>query len=510
MTWHVTMMLVTKKGVCPTVFCGEKQLEERLLSTVRKRHFFLYDLSARKESEESAVTYRVNDKAYTFFIPGAQQPARWAFFSCNGYHSPEKRESIGGIQPMWRHLLSERPHLLFPGGDQLYSEEDNGDPIHSNAPQYSRYGIFAVPLVQAWLQLETQEAQQTAPFTEEMRSQVRSFYMRHYLRQMTRPVYSDALASIPGAPMWDDHEIFDGFGSHPDYMQTSPVFQGIFQCALEMFLLFQLMTTRQYAKEDGFIGKEGFSYMRHFDQGRMAMLILDARSERSSTQILSQESWDAIFQKLETLPEGCRHLVVIAGVPVVFPDATKVNTLIENAQELPGLKQMLSLFPLFKSQFGRWPLSDDGLDQWGHPNHVDERNQLIEHLQALAESKKVRISFFGGDVHMCGAGKLEGATKQQHIWQVISSPIGNVPAPHVIAEFLQKVNIVQHGTHGLRTQLIPLKKKWLRAGETLIAKRNFVTVQREGEDLAVTYHVEQQAGSEEAPKRYRLKIPYVV
>jgi hypothetical protein len=38
---------------------------------------------------------------------------------------------------------------------------------------------------------------------------------------------------------WDDHDIFDGWGSYPAYLQHSVVFQGIFQLAMRWYCVFQ-------------------------------------------------------------------------------------------------------------------------------------------------------------------------------------------------------------------------------------------------------------------------------
>lgn len=42
---------------------------------------------------------------------------------------------------------------------------------------------------------------------------------------------------------WDDHDIFDGWGSYPDGLQNCPVFQGCYQAAKRFYLLFQQHTT---------------------------------------------------------------------------------------------------------------------------------------------------------------------------------------------------------------------------------------------------------------------------
>lgn len=39
--------------------------------------------------------------------------------------------------------------------------------------------------------------------------------------------------------MWDDHDIFDGWGSYPPELQNCPVFSGIFFVARKFYLLFQ-------------------------------------------------------------------------------------------------------------------------------------------------------------------------------------------------------------------------------------------------------------------------------
>ena len=53
---------------------------------------------------------------------------------------------------------------------------------------------------------------------------------------------------------WDDHDIFDGWGSYPDTIQNCPVFQGCFQAAKRFYLLFQQHTTaeRAYRETDLF------------------------------------------------------------------------------------------------------------------------------------------------------------------------------------------------------------------------------------------------------------------
>ena len=48
------------------------------------------------------------------------------------------------------------------------------------------------------------------------------------------------LERVPGLFTWDDHDIFDGWGSWPEDRQDCPVFRGLIEVAREHFALFQL------------------------------------------------------------------------------------------------------------------------------------------------------------------------------------------------------------------------------------------------------------------------------
>ncbi len=52
------------------------------------------------------------------------------------------------------------------------------------------------------------------------------FYFTHYRQHWCSRHLADALACIPQVMMWDDHDIFDGWGSYPHALLTCSVFQG--------------------------------------------------------------------------------------------------------------------------------------------------------------------------------------------------------------------------------------------------------------------------------------------
>ena len=96
---------------------------------------------------------------------------------------------------------------------------------------------------------------------------------------------------------------------------------------------------------------------------------------------------------------------------------------------------MFHLSEQTNSIFGLPELYDDLLDEWTHRSHIEERNRVLLRFQQIAEQKKVRISYFSGDVHCCGISRFQ--TKGSHrplpindaklMYQIISSAIVNMP-----------------------------------------------------------------------------------
>ena len=58
-----------------------------------------------------------------------------------------------------------------------------------------------------------------------MQAEAEEFYFCHYCKHFGRDCYRDALAIIPSLMIWDDHDIFDGWGSYPTKMLNCDVMQ---------------------------------------------------------------------------------------------------------------------------------------------------------------------------------------------------------------------------------------------------------------------------------------------
>ena len=51
------------------------------------------------------------------------------------------------------------------------------------------------------------------------------YYFHHYAVHWGYAAIGEGMRSIPSVMSWDDHDIFDGWGSYPEELQNSTVFQ---------------------------------------------------------------------------------------------------------------------------------------------------------------------------------------------------------------------------------------------------------------------------------------------
>ncbi|MDX1656876.1 MAG: alkaline phosphatase family protein, partial [Candidatus Competibacteraceae bacterium] len=142
--------------------------------------------------------YTIGARSWSVHPPGGG-PLRIAYTACNG----SERDRPGPVAPerneRWRHLARQHEHtpyqLLIQGGDQVYA-----DALWKEVSQLHR-----------WCRLSWRRQLQ-ADFTPAMAREVGDFYFRHYCWLWSQPDLAPLLASIPSLMMWDDHDIFDGWG----------------------------------------------------------------------------------------------------------------------------------------------------------------------------------------------------------------------------------------------------------------------------------------------------------
>ncbi len=455
--WRVTALVGIPEGnpVPDLVVEGRPCPAPTHLMTHQKQTFLRYDLTCGASPQERRVSYGLADGGlqWSFTVPGKDYSPRIAYVSCNGFSDPTGiRKLVRPADAVWEDLLAnhdrnlrrkdylldkeqlwhesrvhdkdlQRFHLLVMGGDQLYF-----DSIWEE-----------LPALRTWVSFSRKE-QLAFKVSPRLAKQIESYYLGLYsarwLPKTRKPWGSkdfngdaaDAMASMPTVMMWDDHDIFDGWGSYSCEMQQSELFQTIFKCARKAFWVFQLqlqpealpaleITDRknislkdpQYQSIDWktslvadplaipFLeGQPGFTFGFHI--GPVSILAADLRSERSRTQILGPLSWGAIKSWLGKLPEGetsnpgtkCQHLLLLSSVPVAHPKLTLAEGLLDT----------------FGHDHVTDSNADDIRDHWAHDDHEGERTRLIETLMNAAETQKVRVSILSGDVHVAAWGTV--------------------------------------------------------------------------------------------------------
>lgn len=115
----------------------------------------------------------------------------------------------------------------------------------------------------------------------------------------------------------------DGWGSYPDELQNCPVFQHAFQVGRRFYLAFQQHTSLQHAHQQAnlFGAGQSFSLIRQLGHN-VALVAPDVRAERTRKQVVSPESWQMVFSRMEALPSTVRHIVLLTTIPVVYPKAS--------------------------------------------------------------------------------------------------------------------------------------------------------------------------------------------
>ncbi|KAJ3124072.1 hypothetical protein HK098_001397 [Nowakowskiella sp. JEL0407] len=489
-TWCGTILLVVSGPTPPSIRVQSSSPETQFnqvfpaiyLDNYGGFSFYRFDVvvPAKDGSGSIKYVYEVNLETtnagnFDFHVAGSKDIWRWSFWSCNGFSKETEETKKLDFAAMWVDMMKcheQSPIFLqVGGGDQVYA-----DPI------------FEEPCLKEWLAISGKQQRKLAPWTPAMEENCSRFYFELYIRHFLSATMKDALAKIPYVFQPDDHDYFDGWGSYPEYLQNSNVFQNLYRIATRFVLLFQHHSTDQRAPHEGLFGKDGkaYNFLKQMGPG-MAILGVDTRSERGLSRVVSPESTDMIFSQLQQLPPSTKHLIVLTGVPIAYPelDSTE-NTLgvigsikesangalnsvtagIANAggavfgkgfktgveNVALGIKKSLGKEGLMKkliNRFGEIELNDDLSDHWTNKIHRLERQAFVQKLQQFAKSRKCRVTLIAGDVHVCGCAYFETASTaaassttppvqsipsnrvadHRYMVQIISSAIVNVPPP---------------------------------------------------------------------------------
>ncbi|KAG2178185.1 hypothetical protein INT43_003438 [Umbelopsis isabellina] len=466
--WHGSCLIVSNDTQAPTLRVVISDEKETVPSTVfdfrgtcidsfrNQYQFWRFQLDIPLKEYPQVVTYTASclDKldVYSFHLAAIQESMRFVFHSCNGFSDipQELKDKFGEKSaPLWQDVLERHEtmplHILVGGGDQLYQDRMLKEE-------------FMIP----WLEELDPKKRMAMRCQPPMRDGLEQFFFDNYVRCFGKesPVVARAFASIPSVNMWDDHDIIDGYGSYPHEMQHAEVFRGklisnvLFANASRFYYLFQQHMTAEMAPQLGLIpgSKPACNSIVTTLGPDIALLALDCRGERTKYDICNPITYERVFNALYQLPYTVKHLVLVTGVPLIYPRLTLFEKAMEgaagfNMATLVGKTGALG--DLISGQLNKWngdpELLDDMNDHWTAGCHEVERRKLILRLQRFARDRSIRVSFIAGDVHCCAAGKLYSKDMRQKeegdphlMFQIVSSAIVNVPPPQALLAILNQ------------------------------------------------------------------------
>ncbi|WP_137940086.1 alkaline phosphatase D family protein [Chitinivorax sp. B] len=476
--WAVSALVVVKSGeaVPPIAIHGHAQLlgKARIACVpFRNPTSDVYRIDLRAPLGGGQVRLNVGEASASFHVPVEGASPRCAFTSCNGFSDPKLMKQVANKHERWQHLQgrhhAEPYHLLIMGGDQVYSD--------------AMWQVL--PSLKNWTD-KSLDARTQAAFTARMAQELDRFFCELYLSRWQQPEVQAMLAAIPTVMMWDDHDIFDGWGSYPDDLHQSPVYQGIFGIARDYFRVFQQQLGSADRHPAALPVQPAFN-LGFSNLGKLGLLVLDLRSERqpdlqletgfAPCQIISPASWDAIYDWLDQQPKGTlQHLLVVSSIPVAYLD-------------LGLLEKLLACLP------GQQELEDDLRDHWRSIPHQQERLRLVHRLLKFAADKDCRVSLLSGDVHVGALAVIESdrqaSCNAAVINQFISSGIVHPGPPglvrYVLESIADKPEQIDRGIRATMQQIGP-------RGSHLLGARNWLAIEPTADGrLWMNWHLEGES-----------------
>ncbi|KAF8860183.1 hypothetical protein BDZ45DRAFT_800978 [Acephala macrosclerotiorum] len=483
--WLGSIMLVTDAPQPPTIHIhrsldlspNPRQLEANPISTHRRWVFYRYDVDLQMSEGAGdkwtyAITSHLGCTRYEFLVAGRYE-TNWRFIAHSGNDfamstNLTERSRLGGIGFMWKDVLQKNVdcggfHVQLGLGDQIY-----GDRLWRE-----------VPLLKQWLAVSGKDNRKAVPWAAKHEEDVAHAYFHFYTSHFDQPYLREAFAQIPHVLQINDHEIFDGFGSYPQYMQSSEMFKNIKRISIETYLLFQHHTTIEMLRKANndrelfTITGTGWHFVKYLGPA-LVVVGPDGRSERTQQQVMAGPTYQGLFPKVATLPPSVQHCIWMISVPIIYPRLEAVESLANTmtsgkkavnttynligratssvAGVVGGKEIVASGFSQVKkavgksglmggvlNSFGGVDIADELRDLWTHKSKDLERTYLIRTLQGIAHQKGIRMTFLSGDVHCCGAGlvhDLAHPNDHKTMYQIISSSIVASPTPTYVLKML--------------------------------------------------------------------------
>jgi len=391
---------------------------------------------------------KFKQKSWQFYVPSKTEYAKFAFAACNGFSAAKLAKKTEHPYLLWEEmeqLHEENPFsMLLMGGDQLYADE-----IWDS--EFTR-------TISRWNHL-SRSKKLKYKVTKTLSKELNRFYEALYSSKWnTSASMTKMMASIPSVMMWDDHDIFDGWGSHDDKMQASPMFQEIYKYARFYFELFQVRTRSNQT----LINKDQhYSSLFHFRDH--LILNLDNRSQRTRTQVMDANHWRDIKQRLDQVSEPVKHFWIQTGIPLVYRSFAAIEAYFDAT---PWVEEG----------------EDDVHDHWTAKPHQAERMKAIVNLLDYTKRFNSKSIILSGDVHIGALGVIADYRDKdtpRTIHQVISTAIVH-PTPSFF-EWVGLKTVTSDKKEELAGGTITTEMLTPYGSDKYIRSRNFATLQ-EGSD----------------------------
>ncbi|KAK3077244.1 hypothetical protein LTS18_010835, partial [Coniosporium uncinatum] len=498
---------------------GEKAGKYREIPAIRLHAergvtFWRFNIEVELGVNQTRIAYRINSgPAIGFWVPAKGQSMNIMFHSCNGFSLSVEPNQFCGPDPMWRDVLNNhqtRPfHVIIGGGDQIYNDA----------------ATRQTTLFKEWLGTKSPATKHGATFTPDMQEELEEFYLNRYAMWFSQGLFGMANSQIPMVNIWDDHDIIDGFGSYPHHFMSNAVFTGLGAVAFKYYMLFQHQSVSDESElnePSWLLGASPGPYINEMSRNiflsfgrQVAFLGVDCRTERMRDEILSEESYDRIFERCrrDIIKGETKHLIVLLGVPIAYPRLNFLENVL-TSRVMDPIKALgrTGMLGNFVNRFdGGVEILDDLDDHWTAKHHKRERNWFIQELQEVAAEKSVRITILGGDVHLAAVGQFYSNKKlkipkdrdHRYMPNIVSSAIVNTPPPDVMADVLNRRNKIHHLDRDTDEDMIPLFTHDVdgkpRNNKHLLPRRNWCSIREyhPGTTPPPTPPAEDEGGSDE-------------
>jgi phosphodiesterase/alkaline phosphatase D-like protein len=402
---------------------------------------YFYEVVPASAPTEVAGSFASKQPFSLRTLPDDLRQFKFSFHSCNGLHKPPRRSRPTA---MWSRLLREAvedPELHFAilGGDQVYADVIREEWQREWEPDFDPYD----PEV-----LGSEDAARCRAFFEDLPRRYEQIY-RAFWR---RPEVRTFMGHIPCVATWDDHEIYDGWGSYGNE-ELIPQ-QKFFAAAAKAFDAFQfVLAPPQPISREAAAHREGhraFSFM----VGEVAFVVLDLRSQRNvkargPSAVLGETQWAWFEAELDELAKrDVKQIVVVSSVPVVHMGATVEHLLPSWAE-----------------------LYDDVIDHWSSRPNRSDQSRLLGKLFQLRKSTGANVLMLGGDVHVGTVGSVLSSDRrflldgeeQACIHQGVSSAIAHESLGGLRANMMRRVVVREH----------PLRGSFVGKVDEIVCERNF-------------------------------------